>query len=227
MPFSRSRSVESMTRSTTSWLARNAPVWRSMASTRVVLPWSTWATMATLRRAREEDMGTPEQDGRTSGRGGNRRFYRPVSPGRAPAPAVRRPPTARATIAGEPGQDDRHEQPRQHHDQQRPDDLVLGPQIGAVVPEHHQDQVRHRGHEGGEDARATPGGRATTPPPRPARARPRRRRPTAPAPPPSGCPGPLMLDSSAAARVVRSRLATTAIAAPSHIARSSRHVREE
>ena len=49
MPFSRSRSIESMTRSATSWLARKAPDWRSMASTSVVLPWSTWATMATLR----------------------------------------------------------------------------------------------------------------------------------------------------------------------------------
>ena len=49
MPFSRSRSVESMTRSLTSWLARKAPDCQSMASTSVVLPWSTWATMATLR----------------------------------------------------------------------------------------------------------------------------------------------------------------------------------
>ena len=49
MPFSRSRSVESMTRSATSSLARKAPDWRSMASTSVVLPWSTWAMMATLR----------------------------------------------------------------------------------------------------------------------------------------------------------------------------------
>src|SRR5215207_4469517 len=51
MPFSRSRSIESMTRSATSWLARKAPDCQSMASTRVVLPWSTWATMATLRRS--------------------------------------------------------------------------------------------------------------------------------------------------------------------------------
>ena len=51
MPFSRSRSPESMTRSTTAWFERNAPVWRSIASTSVVLPWSTWATMATLRRS--------------------------------------------------------------------------------------------------------------------------------------------------------------------------------
>lgn len=51
MPFSRSRSLESMTRSSTesSWWAAKAPACLSMASTRVVLPWSTWATMATLR----------------------------------------------------------------------------------------------------------------------------------------------------------------------------------
>src|SRR6478609_9100076 len=51
IPFSRSRSFESMTRSATSWLARNTPVCQSMASTNVVLPWSTWAMMATLRRS--------------------------------------------------------------------------------------------------------------------------------------------------------------------------------
>src|SRR3569833_1311803 len=51
MPFSRSRSIESITRSATSWLARKAPDCQSMASTSVVLPWSTWATIATLRRS--------------------------------------------------------------------------------------------------------------------------------------------------------------------------------
>src|SRR3954449_8988281 len=49
IPFSRSRSPVSMTRSLTSWFARNAPDCQSIASTRVVLPWSTWATMAMLR----------------------------------------------------------------------------------------------------------------------------------------------------------------------------------
>ena len=49
MPFSRSRSPESMTRSTRAARSPNAPEARSMASTRVVLPWSTCATMATLR----------------------------------------------------------------------------------------------------------------------------------------------------------------------------------
>ena len=49
MPRSRSRSFESMTRSATASLARKVPAWRSMASTRVVLPWSTWAMMAMLR----------------------------------------------------------------------------------------------------------------------------------------------------------------------------------
>ena len=51
MPFSRSRSPESITRSATTWFARKAPVCLRMASTRVVLPWSTWATMATSRRS--------------------------------------------------------------------------------------------------------------------------------------------------------------------------------
>jgi translation elongation factor EF-G len=37
-----------------SWLARYWPLWRSIASTRVVLPWSTWAMMATLRRFMSE-----------------------------------------------------------------------------------------------------------------------------------------------------------------------------
>src|SRR5699024_5780053 len=51
MPRSRSMSPLSMTRSATTWLSRNAPLWRSIASTRVVLPWSTWAMMATLRKS--------------------------------------------------------------------------------------------------------------------------------------------------------------------------------
>ena len=49
MPFSRSRSRESMTRSTTSAFSRTPPVWRMKASTSVVLPWSTWAMIARLR----------------------------------------------------------------------------------------------------------------------------------------------------------------------------------
>ena len=57
MPFSRSRSPESMTRSLTDSLARKAPDCHSMASTRVVLPWSTWATMATLRMSSRVRMG--------------------------------------------------------------------------------------------------------------------------------------------------------------------------
>ncbi len=51
MPFSRSRSFESIMRSSTesSWCAAKAPACLSIPSTMVVLPWSTWATMATLR----------------------------------------------------------------------------------------------------------------------------------------------------------------------------------
>src|SRR5215218_3301706 len=64
MPFSRSRSIESSTRSATSWLARNAPDCHSIASTSVVLPWSTWATIATLRRSsRATSIVPPEASG--------------------------------------------------------------------------------------------------------------------------------------------------------------------
>ena len=49
MPFSRSRSPESIARSSTCWCSPNAPDCQSILSTSVVLPWSTWATMATLR----------------------------------------------------------------------------------------------------------------------------------------------------------------------------------
>src|SRR5499425_1432204 len=49
MPFSRSRSMESMMRSGTASLARKRPDCQSMASTSVVLPWSTWAMIATFR----------------------------------------------------------------------------------------------------------------------------------------------------------------------------------
>src|SRR6202044_1022589 len=49
MPRSRSSSFESITRSATDSLARNVPLCFSMASTRVVLPWSTCAMMAMLR----------------------------------------------------------------------------------------------------------------------------------------------------------------------------------
>ena len=51
IPFSRSRSIESITRSATSWPLRKAPDCHSIASTSVVLPWSTWATIAMLRRS--------------------------------------------------------------------------------------------------------------------------------------------------------------------------------
>src|SRR5512141_375813 len=49
IPFSRSRSRESITRSTTAAWALKMPLCRSIASTRVVFPWSTWAMIATLR----------------------------------------------------------------------------------------------------------------------------------------------------------------------------------
>ena len=40
-----------MTRSSTSWPVRKAPDCQSIASTSVVLPWSTWATIAMFRRS--------------------------------------------------------------------------------------------------------------------------------------------------------------------------------
>ena len=49
MPRSRSRSLVSRICSPTSCVSRNRPLWRNMQSTRLVLPWSTWAIMATLR----------------------------------------------------------------------------------------------------------------------------------------------------------------------------------
>src|SRR5678815_4067232 len=49
MPFSRSRDIESMTRSATWALERKMPLCQSIASTSVVLPWSTWAMMAMFR----------------------------------------------------------------------------------------------------------------------------------------------------------------------------------
>ena len=49
MPRSRSRSLESIARSATRWFSRKAPDCCSSRSTSVVLPWSTWAMIATLR----------------------------------------------------------------------------------------------------------------------------------------------------------------------------------
>src|SRR3954447_8784808 len=57
MPFSRSRSPESIARSSTCWCSPKEPVCQSMASTRVVLPWSTWATIAMLRRSSRVRVG--------------------------------------------------------------------------------------------------------------------------------------------------------------------------
>ena len=51
MPRSRSSSLLSIARSVTRSLARNTPDWRNIASTSVVLPWSTWAMMATFLRS--------------------------------------------------------------------------------------------------------------------------------------------------------------------------------
>ena len=71
MPFSRSRSIESMTRSLTSWFSRNAPDCQSIASTSVVLPWSTCATIATFRRSVRRAVTNPTV-GAAITRGGQR-----------------------------------------------------------------------------------------------------------------------------------------------------------
>src|SRR3954469_5222823 len=63
MPRSRSWSIESMTRSWTCSCAANVPAWRSMASTSVVLPWSTWAMIATLRMSSRRAMGAVRRVG--------------------------------------------------------------------------------------------------------------------------------------------------------------------
>src|SRR3954454_15299949 len=80
MPFSRSRSIESMTRSATSWLARNAPDCHSIASTSVVLPWSTWATMATLRRPSTGIRSDTRARVGPATEGGRARAARPATP---------------------------------------------------------------------------------------------------------------------------------------------------
>jgi hypothetical protein len=65
MPRSRSWSLLSMARSTVASLARKAPDWASSWSTSVVLPWSTWAMMAMLRRFMR-GLGTRGHVGRTT-----------------------------------------------------------------------------------------------------------------------------------------------------------------
>src|SRR3954451_18213848 len=61
MPRSRSWSIESITRSVTSSrsCAEKTPDWRSIASTSVVLPWSTCAMIATLRMSLRVAMRGP------------------------------------------------------------------------------------------------------------------------------------------------------------------------
>src|SRR3979411_1270344 len=49
IPFSRSSGFESMIREPISWFSRKVWLCFSSASTRVVLPWSTWAMIARLR----------------------------------------------------------------------------------------------------------------------------------------------------------------------------------
>ena len=83
MPFSRSRSLESMARSSTCWWSPNEPVCHSMASTSVVLPWSTWATIAMLRRSSRVRVGMRARS--------ERGWEGPYSTGRRSGPLPRHP----------------------------------------------------------------------------------------------------------------------------------------
>ncbi len=59
IPRSRSRSIESITRSAWASPARHVPACLSRPSTSVVFPWSTWAMIATLRMSGIELRGRP------------------------------------------------------------------------------------------------------------------------------------------------------------------------
>src|SRR5215510_12662082 len=157
MPFSRSRSMESMTRSATSWCAPKEPVWRSMASTRVVMPWSTWATIATLRRletAARADMELLDSfGGRCPARG--RRAERGILPaGRAGG--------ARAEEPGAVGRARRHEhrdeEAGEHHHDEGADDLILEAQARVVVGHDQEDEQRHDARGRGQHAGTDPAG---------------------------------------------------------------------
>ena len=50
-------SLLSIIRSPTCWCLANVPAWTSSLSTSVVLPWSTWAMIAMLRRFRRGGEG--------------------------------------------------------------------------------------------------------------------------------------------------------------------------
>src|SRR5439155_704842 len=63
MPRSRSRSLESIARSATRWLSRKEPACCRSRSTSVVLPWSTWAMIATLRNVMQEIRWGPARPG--------------------------------------------------------------------------------------------------------------------------------------------------------------------
>src|ERR1700687_6020400 len=87
MPFSRSRSIESMTRSFTCSCAPKIPLCQSIASTSVVLPWSTWAMIARLRTSsRFSITDCPRWSG--AARAGRREDPRPQGEGENRIPAV-------------------------------------------------------------------------------------------------------------------------------------------
>src|SRR5271154_1719084 len=91
MPRSRSRSLESITRSATRWFSRNAPDCCSRRSTSVVLPWSTWAMMAMFLSF----MAVQAFDAARIGQGGRR----PRLPSMADMTGVRRDASPRRRVA--------------------------------------------------------------------------------------------------------------------------------
>ena len=90
----------------------------------------TWGTPERWRRGRRGDVrGTVDSTGRSAGGGFRPAGRRPRRPGRPSAVSQAKKIATRSpgstTISSEP------------------DDLVLGPEIGAVVPDHHEHQVGH------------------------------------------------------------------------------------
>src|SRR4051794_24200706 len=111
MPRSRSWSIESITRSDTSSCAAKTPDWRSIASTSVVLPWSTCAMIATLRMSVRVAMRAPQHRASVSRAGspghqpqtyGRQNRHRGPHPRREAGPRPAPPAPSRRGMAGRP-----------------------------------------------------------------------------------------------------------------------------
>src|SRR5687768_18596763 len=112
IPRSRSRGLESSRVSWATWLSRKLPLWRRRASTSVVLPWSTWAMMATFRMSLRtwfmwrNSQSTARHERRDSkfeySDGPPRRLQR-NSAATFPVPGVQKADDTPAEVAGTPG----------------------------------------------------------------------------------------------------------------------------